>query len=88
MVLRNFSRVAAAVVIAPDACAGVDAAIHFSKQTVAVVTPDSTLHSGSFDEAQSSFTVHNGANLSMIDYRDNWLQVADCSGEIGRPQRG
>ena len=81
--LRNLTRVAVAVVIASGACAGVDAAIHFSRQTVVVIAPEATARSGPFDEAQNAFAVHNGAELSVLDRRDNWLQVTDGSGGIG-----
>jgi tetratricopeptide (TPR) repeat protein len=82
-VLRGFTRVAVAAVITSGACAGVDAANHFTRQTVVVVAPDPTVRSGPVDEAQSAFTVHNGAELSVLDRRDNWLQVTDGSGRIG-----
>ena len=85
--LRGLTRVAVAGVIAAGAGAGVDAAIHFSRQTVVVVAPDPTLRSGPFDEAQSAFTAHNGAELLVLDRRDNWLQVTDGSGKTGWLQR-
>jgi tetratricopeptide (TPR) repeat protein len=85
--LRGLTRIAVAGVIAAGTCAGVDAAIHFSKQTAVVVSPDPTVRSGPFDEAQSVFTVHNGAELLVLDRRDNWLQVTDNSGKTGWLQR-
>jgi tetratricopeptide (TPR) repeat protein len=74
-----------AVVVTLLSCAGLgaDAAIHFSRQTAVVVAPDVTARSGPFDEAQSAFTAHNGAELAVLDRRDNWLQVTDGSGRIG-----
>jgi uncharacterized protein YgiM (DUF1202 family) len=85
--LRGLTRVAVAVVIASGACASVDAAIHFSRQTVVVVAPDPTLRSGPFNEAQGAFAVRNGAELLVLDRRDNWLQVTDGAGKIGWLQR-
>ena len=62
---------------------GVQAAIHFSKQTAVVVAPEATARSGPFDDAQNAFTVRDGAELSVLDHRDDWVQVADGSGKIG-----
>jgi SH3-like domain-containing protein len=78
---------AVAVTLLSGACLGVAAAIHFSMQTAVVVAPEVTARSGPFDEAQSSFTAHNGAELAVLDRRDNWLQVTDGSGRIGWLQR-
>jgi tetratricopeptide (TPR) repeat protein len=85
--LGGFTRSAVAVAILSCACLGVNAAIHFSKQTAVIVVPEVTTRSGPFEEAQSAFTAHNGAELAVLDRRDNWLQVTDGSGRIGWLQR-
>jgi len=85
--LGGFTRGAVAVTILSCACLGVNAAIHFSKQTAVVIAQDATARSGPFDEAQSAFTAHDGAELAVLDRRDNWLQVTDGSGRIGWLQR-
>ncbi|MGO9585735.1 MAG: tetratricopeptide repeat protein [Limisphaerales bacterium] len=85
--LRTFTWGMMAATLLSGACLGVDAAIHFSRQTAVVVTPEVTARSGPFDEAQSAFTAHDGAELAVLDRRDNWLQVTDGSGRIGWLQR-
>ena len=85
--LRGLTRFAVIALIATGAVAAVDAANHFSKQTAVVVVVDPILRSGPFDEAQNAFAVHNGAELSVLDHRDNWLQVTDGAGRIGWLQR-
>ena len=85
--LGGFLQGAVAVAILSCACLGVNATIHFSRQTAVVVAPDATARSGPFDEAQTAFTAHDGAELAVLDRRDNWLQVTDGSGSIGWLQR-
>ena len=81
--LRGFVPGAVAVTLLSCACLGVDASIYFSRQTAVVVMPEVTARSGPFEEAQSTFTAHNGAELAVLDRRENWLQVTDGSGRIG-----
>ncbi|HUA37696.1 MAG TPA: SH3 domain-containing protein [Candidatus Sulfopaludibacter sp.] len=66
-------------------CAGLGAAatIHYSKTTAVVIEPEATARSGPFTEAQDLFKVQNGAELAVLDRRNDWLQVADGSGRIG-----
>jgi tetratricopeptide (TPR) repeat protein len=86
-VLRRFTSAAIIVTILSGVCLGADAAVYFSKQTAVVVAPEATARSGPFDEAQGVFTSHDGAELAVLDRREDWLQVADGSGKIGWLQR-
>ncbi|HEX3856326.1 MAG TPA: tetratricopeptide repeat protein [Verrucomicrobiae bacterium] len=61
----------------------VKAANHFSRQTAVVISAEATARSGPFDDAQNAFTARDGAELSVLDRRDDWVQVADGSGKIG-----
>jgi tetratricopeptide (TPR) repeat protein len=62
---------------------GLQAAQHFSKATAVVIAAEATSRSGPFDEAQAAFTSHDGAELSVLDRHDDWIQVADAAGKIG-----
>ena len=70
-------------------CAGLGAVVanHFSNKTAVVITPDALARSGPFDEAQSVFTVRDGAELAVLDQRNDWLQVTDGTQRIGWLQR-
>jgi tetratricopeptide (TPR) repeat protein len=81
--LRGFVPGAVIITLLSGACLGVEAAIHFSGQTAVVVAPEVTARSGPFEEAQSAFTARNGAELAVLDQRDDWFQVTDGSGRIG-----
>jgi tetratricopeptide (TPR) repeat protein len=62
---------------------GVQAANHFSNSTAVVTSAEATARSGPFDDAQSGFTVDDGAELSVLDRHEGWVQVADGSGKSG-----
>ena len=56
---------------------------HFNASVAVVTAAEATARSGPFDEAQSAFTLHDGAELSVLDRHENWVQVADGSGKSG-----
>ena len=85
--LRGFTAGAVAITLLSYAGLGLNAASYFSRQIAVVVAPEATTRSGPFDEAQSAFTAHDGAELEIIDRRNDWLQVTDGSGRIGWLQR-
>jgi hypothetical protein len=81
--LKNATWIFAALTIFSGTILGVQAANHFSRQTAVVISAQATARSGPFDDAQSAFTTRDGAELSVLDRRDDWVQVADSSGKIG-----
>ena len=81
--LKNATWIFAALTLFAVTLLGVQAANHFSKQTAFVISAQAMARSGPFDDAQSAFTTHDGAELSVLDRRDDWVQVADSSGKTG-----
>jgi tetratricopeptide (TPR) repeat protein len=81
--LKRVTTLFATLVILSGAALCVQAVNHFYKATAVVITNQATARSGPFDEAQTAFTVHDGAELPVLDRHDNWVQVADGSGKIG-----
>jgi len=81
--LKSATWIFAALTIFSGTILGVQAANHFSKQTAVIISAQATARTGPFDEAQGAFTLHDGAELSVLDRRDDWVQVADGSGKTG-----
>jgi len=48
-----------------------------------ITTSEAVVRRGPFDESQSAFTVRDGAELLVVDSKDNWLQVADAAQHTG-----
>jgi tetratricopeptide (TPR) repeat protein len=81
--LRGLTRLSVLVTICSLTVLGLQAAGHFSSATAVVVADNVTARSGPFDDAQSAFVVRDGAELSILDRRDDWVQVADGTGKSG-----
>ena len=45
-------------------------------QTAIVVTHDAVARQGPLDESPTAFTAHDGAELRLLDRKDEWLQVS------------
>jgi tetratricopeptide (TPR) repeat protein len=81
--LKNATWIFAALTIFSGTVLGLQAANHFSSATAVVSADNATARSGPFDDAQSAFTLRDGAELSVLDRRDGWVQVADGAGKSG-----
>ena len=64
-------------------------AIHQSNsQFIGIVTvADATIRNSPLDEAPSAFTAHDGAELRVLDHKDEWLQVTDDNNRFGWVKR-
>jgi tetratricopeptide (TPR) repeat protein len=81
--LNNATWVLAALTIFSLSVLGLRATNHFTQATAVVTAAETTARSGPFDEAQSAFTLHDGAELSVLDRHGDWVQVADRAGKTG-----
>ena len=81
--LRGVTRLAVALTIGSGAVLAVQAANHFTGSVAVVTAAEATARSGPFDDAQSTFTVHDGTEMRVLDRHDAWVQVADATGKIG-----
>jgi tetratricopeptide (TPR) repeat protein len=48
-----------------------------------VIAREISVRQGPLDESQSAFTVHDGAELRVLDQKDDWLQVSTDPRRIG-----
>ena len=81
--LRGLTAGIVVLTILSCACLGAAATVYFTKQTAVVIAPEVVARSGPFTEAQDAFKAHDGAELAVLNRREDWLQVSDGSGRIG-----
>jgi tetratricopeptide (TPR) repeat protein len=81
--LRNMTRLAVVLTIFSGTVLALQAANHFNSFVAVVTGAEVTARSGPFDDAQSTFGVRDGAELSILDRRDGWVQVANGAGKSG-----
>jgi tetratricopeptide (TPR) repeat protein len=81
--LRTLTRVSVMVTLFSAAVLGWQSANHFYSRTAVVIADNATVRSGPFDDAQSAFTTRDGAELSVLARREDWVHVADGAGKSG-----
>jgi tetratricopeptide (TPR) repeat protein len=58
-----------------------------SAKTAIIITKDAVLHNGPLDEAPTAATVHDGAELPVLDTKNDWLQVRVDNQRVGWVKR-
>jgi tetratricopeptide (TPR) repeat protein len=82
-VLRNYMICLAALAALLCVCAAM--ALHETRftRTAIVVAPEATVRYGPLAESPAAFTVHDGAELRVLDQKDEWVQVSAGPRRIG-----
>jgi tetratricopeptide (TPR) repeat protein len=81
--LRSVTRLAVVLTVFSGGVLALQAANHFNSSVAVVTGAEATARSGPFDDAQSAFTAHDGAEMRVLDHHDAWVEVADGTGKIG-----
>jgi tetratricopeptide (TPR) repeat protein len=81
--LRGVTQLALVLTLLSGTVLAVQATNHFTDSVAVVTGAEATARSGPFDDAQSTFTARDGAELRILDQHDNWVQVANSAGKIG-----
>lgn len=64
-------------------CLGLALSQRVGTESAVVTTPEVSIRKGPFDESPTAFTAHDGAELRVLDHKDDWLQVTDGNRRIG-----
>lgn len=85
--LKNFVLLAGLAVLLFGAGAIADWAANASVKSAVVVTAETAVHTGPLDDAQTSFTAKDGAELTVLGEREDWLQVQNGHRQTGWVKR-
>ena len=82
-VLKHYAT--ALAVLAVLFCVGASAALYQarSNSTAIVIVHDTNARQSPFDESPTAFTLHDGAEVRVLDEKDDWLQVGVDSRRAG-----
>ena len=81
-VLRSWTISSAAIAVILCGCLGVVLSAQ-SGQTAIVIVRDATVRNGPLEESPAVFTVHDGAELAVLDGNDRWFQVSAGDRRVG-----
>lgn len=81
--LRRWTWLAGAVTVLLFGGVGLAVRQSFSSPIAIVTSADATVRTSPFEEATSTFTAHDGAELQVLDRKDDWVQVSDGHRSLG-----
>jgi tetratricopeptide (TPR) repeat protein len=81
--LTNGIYCAALAVVFFAVCLGYNINRDYFTNSVVVISGEVEVRNGPLDEAPSVFKVRDGAELEIVDQKDNWFQVVDPSQRVG-----
>ncbi len=81
--LQTFTKIVGGIFIFCALSLGLVAQQQLLAQSAVVIVPEAVARRGPFDESQSFFTLRDGAELTVLDRKNNWLQIADVQNRIG-----
>jgi len=81
--VRLYLSAAAIATVLLFACVATSWLENRSTRTAIVISRDVPVRRGPLEESATSFTVHDGAELRVLDQNNDWLQVTSDSSRIG-----
>jgi len=81
--LRSTAIVVAILAVLLCALCGSALYLDRTDRTAVVLTPEAVVHYGPLEESPAAFTARDGAELEIIDEKDDWLRVGDGGRNTG-----
>ena len=85
--LRNGALALGLATLLLCSCLGAMVYENSSNRIAIVVSPEAVVRMGPLDTSPNAFTVHDGAELRVLDQREDWLQVTTGPQRFGWVQR-
>jgi hypothetical protein len=73
----------AAACVCGTVCLGLALEARFGAQSLVVIVPEAVARRSPLVEAPGVFTVHDGAELLVLDRKDGWLEASDAANHSG-----
>jgi tetratricopeptide (TPR) repeat protein len=81
--VRGWLATLAAAAVILSVCLGAAWSEHRSVRRAIVISPEATIRQGPLEAAANVFVVHDGAELQVLDQRDDWLWVSTDPKRMG-----
>jgi tetratricopeptide (TPR) repeat protein len=85
--LKNWTWLSAAGTVVLFICLALAAPQNSTDRVAIVTVAEVMVRNSPLDEAPSSFTAHDGAELRVLDHKDEWVQVTDDARHFGWVKR-
>ena len=85
-VLRSVVTLSSLATVCLCGCLAIAWSAHRAKSAV-VIADEATVHNGPLDESPKSFVVHDGAELGVLDSKNDWLKINAGNQRVGWVKR-
>lgn len=81
--LKNYVLASTCALVLFGLCFSLTLYLDYLKPSAIVIAGEADVRNGPLDEAPGVYKVRDGAELQVLDHKDNWLQVLDPAQRIG-----
>ncbi len=81
--LRRYTRAAGVLVVCTGVCLAASAYVRLAEVPAVVVVKEAVVRFGPLSESPTAYQLPDGAEVTVVDAKDDWLQVRDLNRRVG-----
>jgi tetratricopeptide (TPR) repeat protein len=85
--LKSWTLAAGVITVFVIGCFAMSCAANSATSTAIVIVSEASVRNGPLEQAPNGFTARDGAELRVLDQKDDWLQVTDGTRRLGWVKR-
>jgi tetratricopeptide (TPR) repeat protein len=85
--LRTYTRTAGILLLLTGGCLAVSAYVRLADTSAVIVVKEAVVRFGPLSESQTAYQLPDGAEATVLDTKEDWLQIRDLARRVGWVKR-